>query len=78
MVTAATKRASKKGTPGQTYLVGDVGGTRTRLALYAAGERSGKKSRKGSAPLVVALNATFNVAVCPADSVFGAVNPPIV
>ena len=30
------------------------------------------------APLEVALNATFNVAVCPAASVFGAVNPPIV
>lgn len=30
------------------------------------------------APLEVALNATFNVAVCPAVSVFGAVNPPIV
>jgi glucokinase len=65
MVTAATKRASKKGTPGQTYLVGDVGGTRTRLALYAAGERSEKKSRKGSAPLVEAIHpsrehATFD------------------
>jgi len=42
MATAAKKRASKKSTPGQTYLVGDVGGTRTRLALYAS---------KGRAPL---------------------------
>lgn len=30
------------------------------------------------APLVVALNATFNVAVCPEAKVFGAVSPPIV
>ncbi len=49
--------AKKKGTPGQqkTYLVGDVGGTRTRLALYAS---------KGRAPLAEAVlpsreHATF-------------------
>ena len=56
MATAAKKRASTKSTPVQrTYLVGDVGGTRTRLALYAS---------TGRAPLAEAVlpsreHATF-------------------
>ena len=57
MVTAAKKRATQKSTSAQrTYLVGDVGGTRTRLALY---------SSKGRAPLAEAVHpsrehATFD------------------
>jgi glucokinase len=55
MATAAKKRSSKKRTAGPVYLVGDVGGTRTRLALHGD---------EGRAPLAEAVvpsreHATF-------------------